>query len=62
MTKIESGAVRVAEPKVKMILFVPEFFFIPMKKIKTESDEFTNRTYFLHAGKIVGVGTREDAR
>lgn len=45
---------------VKLLIFDPRFFFIPSKKLQIEADEFTNRTYFIHGGKIVAVATRAD--
>lgn len=45
-------------PQVKMILIAPEFFTVPPNKVKVESDEVTNRTYFLFKDKIIAVGER----
>ena len=44
-------------PKSKLLIFYPKFFFIPSKKLVIEADPIANRTYFIHAGRIVAVGT-----
>lgn len=45
-------------PQVKLLLNTPEFFTAPPNKVKVESDEVTNRTYFIFKDKIVAVGER----
>jgi len=42
---------------VKLLIFDPKFFFIPSKKLKVEASPVANRTYFIHDGEIVAVGT-----
>lgn len=44
-------------PQVTLLFAAPEFFILPPKKIRTESDPVINRTYFIHADRIVAVGT-----
>lgn len=45
------------------ILFACEgFFSIPLKKVEIESDPVTDRTYFVHKGRIVAVATRGENR
>jgi len=34
----------------------PDFFFIPAKKLRIESDPNINRTYLLNGERIVAVG------
>ncbi len=44
-----------AASPIKIDLQVPEFFHIPFRKMVIETNEITNRTYFLHHGRIVAV-------
>lgn len=45
-------------PKVKLLFCDPSFFVTPSKKIRTEQDPVTNRTYFLVGDKIIAVAKR----
>ena len=52
-------AYRVPTPRgdpVKLIMFIRDFFSIPLKKIVVESNVGTGRTYFLYRDRIVAVG------
>ncbi len=40
---------------LKIVISVPNFFAIPLKKIEVESFPNTGRTYFLYRGRIVAV-------
>lgn len=42
---------------MKILVTVPEFFRIPLKKVEIEARPWTGRTYFIHQGKIVAVAT-----
>lgn len=46
-------------PAVKLLVASNEFFSTNPKKLAVESDEITNRTYFIKGDKIVAVATRE---
>lgn len=43
---------------MKMLFHVANFFFLPLKNMTVESNPITNRTYFIHKGKIVAVAGR----
>ena len=45
----------VESPKLKIEAAVPNFFFIPMKKVEIATNAETGRTYFLLDGKIIAV-------
>lgn len=47
--------------KLKIELFVPNFFFLPMKRVEVEAQPETGRTYFILDGRIVAVGRRDAA-
>jgi hypothetical protein len=44
--------------KLKIEIAVPNFFFLPMRRMEIESRPETGRTYFVFGGKIVAVGNR----
>lgn len=39
----------------------PDFFFIPSRLLRLESDQNVNRTYLLKGERIVAVGRRKEA-
>lgn len=47
---------------VTMLIAPKTFFAIPLKKVDIESDRNTNRTYFIHQGRIVAVATYGEER
>lgn len=47
--------------KLKIEVSVPNFFFLPTKKMEVESRPETGRTYFILDNKIVAVGRRDAA-
>ena len=48
--------------KIKIELSVPNFFFLPMKRVELEAKPETGRTYFIFENRIVAVGKREQAQ
>lgn len=45
---------------MKIEIAVPNFFFLPLKKMTIESVPATGRVYFIFGDRIVAVGKRED--
>lgn len=48
-----------SDATLKMELLVREFFTIPARKIETEEQPHTGRTYFVHDDRIVAVAKTE---
>lgn len=42
---------------LKFLFHTVDFFSIPPKKLRVESNRVTNRTYFIHRRRIVAVAT-----
>lgn len=47
-------------PALRIVLSVPGFFAIPLRKIEVEAEPNVGRTYFVYRDRIVAVAQRSE--